>query len=370
MIHIQGQIRCQYPHQCYIFKIQPLCHHLGTNKDRYFFLVKLSQNRLVACTHRIRIHPQQRRFRKQRPQLLLHPLGTKTDVPQRRSAFRTILRRTLGIPTIMTHQAVIGAVIRQIHAASGTLRHKAAIGAQQLAAAATAVEKQNALLTALQIGLQFLIQRLADGGQVSLPQLLTHIRQDHFGKLPAIIPLPQQGKMIVAVFGVPRRLYRGRGGAQYQVTTFCHGAVSGNIPGMVAGSPFRLIGTLLLLIHDNQAQIFQRRKYRRASPQYHCGLTLPDTLPLVVPFCHAKAAVQQRHLVSEISGEARHHLRCQGDLRYQDHDRLTPLQQLLSQTDIDQCFTAAGDALQQCHTAFSGQRTLQNRLICLLLLII
>ena len=154
------------------------------------------------------------------------------------------------------------------------------------------------------------------------------------------------------------------------MATFCHGAVSGNIPGMVAGSPFRLIGTLLLLIHDNQAQIFQRRKYRRASPQYHCGLTLPDTLPLVVPFCHAKAAVQQRYLVSEISGEARHYLGCQGDLRYQDHDRLTLLQQLLSQTDIDQCFTAAGDALQQCHTAFSGQRTLQDRLICLLLLII
>ena len=370
MIHIQGQIRGQHTHQRHIFKVQSLCHHLGTNKDRYFFLVKLSQNSLVACTHRIRVHPQQRCFRKQRPQLLLHPLGAEANVPQRCSARRTILRCTLRMAAIMTHQAVIGAVIRQIHAASGALRYKAAIGTQQLAAAAPTVKKQDTLLTAFQIDLQLLIQRLADGGQVSLPQLLTHIRQDHFGKLPAIIPLPQQGKMIVAVFGVPRRLHRRCGGTQYQMASFCHGAVSGNIPGMVAGRPFRLIGTLLLLIHDDQTQIFQRCKYRRPGPQHHGGLAIPDALPLVVPFRHAKAAVQQRHLLPEIGGEARHHLGRQGDLRHQDHDRLSLLQQFLCQTDIDQCFTAAGDALQQCHTAFSGQRTLQNRLICLLLLII
>ena len=80
--------------------------------------------------------------------------------------------------------------------------------------------------------------------------------------------------------------------------------------------------------------------------------------------------MQQRYLVSKISGEARHHLGRQGDLRHQDHDRLSLLQQFLCQTDIDQCFTAAGDALQQRHTAFSGQRTQQDCLIRLLLLII
>ena len=154
------------------------------------------------------------------------------------------------------------------------------------------------------------------------------------------------------------------------MASFCHGAVSGNIPGMVAGRPFRLIGALLLLIHDDQTQIFQRCKYRRPGPQHHGGLAIPDALPLVVPFRHAKAAVQQRHLLPEIGGEARHHLGRQGDLRHQDHDRLSLLQQFLCQTDIDQCFSAAGDALQQRHTAFSGQCTQQDRLIRLLLLII
>ena len=80
--------------------------------------------------------------------------------------------------------------------------------------------------------------------------------------------------------------------------------------------------------------------------------------------------MQQRHLLPEIGGEARHHLGRQGDLRHQDHDRLSLLQQLLCQTDIDQCFTAAGDALQQRNAAFSGQRTLQDRFIGLLLLVI
>ena len=100
------------------------------------------------------------------------------------------------------------------------------------------------------------------------------------------------------------------------------------------------------------------------------GLAPADALELVVPLRQPQAAVQQRYLIAEIGGEPGHHLGRQRDLRHQDHHGTAPVQQLLRQPDIHQRLAAAGDALQQCDTGFSGQRLLQNVLVDLLLLVV
>ena len=136
---------------------------------------------------------------------------------------------------------------------------------------------------------------------------------------------------------------------------------------MVAGCRLRFVGAFLLLVHDDEPDIAQRCKHRRTSTQHDAGLAAADTLELVVALRHPQSAVQQRYLIAEIGGEPRHHLRCQRDLRHQDHHGPPLPQQLLRQPDIDQRFAAAGNALQQRDTGFSGLHLPQNVLVHLLL---
>ena len=248
--------------------------------------------------------------------------------------------------------------------------HKAAIGAQQLAAIAPAVEKEDALLATRQIFTQLLVQRLANGGHVSLPQLLPHVRHNHTGQLLAVIPLAQQRQVIVAVPGVPRCFNGRRGGAQHQMAALRSAAVAGNVSGVVAGSALGFIRAFLLLVHNDQPQIFQRREHGAAGAQHDTGLPLPDALPLVIALRGPKAAVQQGYLFPKISGEAGHHLRRQGNFRHKDHHRLSQCQQLLCQADIDQRLAASGNALQQRYATGSCHDPLQDCVIRLLLLLV
>ena len=123
---------------------------------------------------------------------------------------------------------------------------------------------------------------------------------------------------------------------------------------MVARCILRLVGAFLLLIQHDQADILQRRKHRASRTEHDMRFAAANTLPLIVAFRITQPTVQQRHLIAEIGGETRHHLRRQRDFRHQDHDRLPRLEQLLRQTDIHQRFTAAGHTVQQRHACLAG----------------
>ena len=131
-----------------------------------------------------------------------------------------------------------------------------------------------------------------------------------------------------------------------------------------------MIGPLLLLIHDDEAQIFQRCKHRRPGTQHDMGLAPAQPLELIIAFRHPQAAVQQRHLAAEIRGEPRHHLGRQGDLRHQDHHRSAYFQQLLRQPDIHHRLAAAGYAAQQRDAGRLRPHLGQQRVTDALLLVV
>ena len=176
VVHVQGRIGPQYAYQCHIFKIQPLGHHLGAQKDGHALLLELPQDGLVPHRHRVRVHPQQRRAGKQSMQLLLHSLGSHTDVLEPTAALGTRLRRLHRVAAVVAHQPSVGAVVRQVYAASRALWHVGTLGTQQLTAAAPPVEEQDALLPPRQIFLQFIVQRTADDAVPPLQQFLAQIR--------------------------------------------------------------------------------------------------------------------------------------------------------------------------------------------------
>ena len=370
MVHVQTHVRRQNAHQRHVLKIQPLGHHLGAQQDGDLLFLKFSEQLFVSRAYGIRVHPQDLRSGKQCLQLLLHLLGANSHVLEGPAAVGAGLRGLFRVAAVMAHQPSVGGVIRQIDAAAGTLGHVAAVGTEQLAAVAPPVQKQYALLAGVNVRLQFPGQIPADGAGTAVPQFPAHIHQQHLGQVFLVVASAKAGKRIAALPGVVGRLHRRRGGAQHQPGILLYTSVFGDVPGMVAGGVFRFVGALLFLVQYDESDILQRRKHRRPGAQHDMGFSTTYPLVLVVSFRHPQTAVEQSHLVAEIGGKAGHHLGCQRDLRHQDHGGLAPPQQLLRQANIDQRFTASGNALQRRHAGFAGKRLPQDLLKDLLLLII
>ena len=61
----------------------------------------------------------------------------------------------------------------------------------------------------------------------------------------------------------------------------------------------------MLLVHDDEADVRERREHRRARADHDVDLAAADALPLVVPLSVGQAAVQNRDLAGERLTEKR-----------------------------------------------------------------
>ena len=210
----------------------------------------------------VRVQPQDLRPGKQLPQLLLHLLSAAAHVLQKTSAHRTPLRRALRVAAVVAHEPPVGGVIRQGYAAPGALGDLPALSAKEHAAATPAVEEQNALLAPVQVLRQLPPQHRADGAAVAIADLLAQVGDDHLRQRTAVVALRQLHPVIHALLRRPGGLHRRGGGAQHQHGLVPAAEVLGYVPGVVAGGVFRLVAALLLLVQNNEAQVFQRREHR------------------------------------------------------------------------------------------------------------
>ena len=103
----------------------------------------------------------------------------------------------------------------------------------------------------------------------------------------------------------------------------------------------------LLLIQDQDTQVFTGGKHRRAGANHHIGFAVLHPLPLVVPFSHTQTGVENSHPLTEPGCQQSQQLRCQGDFRHQQHGTSAGIQALLDQTDVDGGLAGAGDTMQQ-----------------------
>ena len=74
---------------------------------------------------------------------------------------------------------------------------------------------------------------------------------------------------------------------------------------MIPGGVFGFIRVLLLLVKNQQAQLLQRGKDRRAGPQNDAGLACPDALPLGKAIRDPQAAVQHGDGIAKVGGKNR-----------------------------------------------------------------
>jgi len=108
-----------------------------------------------------------------------------------------------------------------------------------------------------------------------------------------------------------------------------------------------LVGRLLPLVRDDQADPLERREERRSRADDHVRRAIEDAAPFVEALAGGKRAVQQRHAIAETRDEARDDLCGEDDLRHEDDHALSACQRLGGRTQIDLRLPARGHAVQQ-----------------------
>ena len=118
-------------------------------------------------------------------------------------------------------------------------------------------------------------------------------------------------------------------------------------PGVVARVPLVLVGRVVLLVDDDQADVGERREHRRSRAHADARLPGPQPEPLVVPLALAEPGMEHRDDVAEPRLEAPDGLGRERDLG-DEHDRAAPGgERLLDRPQVHLGLARAGDAVEQ-----------------------
>ena len=149
----------------------------------------------------------------------------------------------------------------------------------------------------------------------------------------------------------PRQLQPGlrarRRGAGDEHGAAVRGAAAGDRAGVVAGVALLLVGGVVLLVDDDQAEVADRGEDGRARADADARLAAAQPPPLVVALAGGEGRVEDREAVAEAGAEAGHRLRGEADLGDEDDRAPAPLQRRLDRRQVDLGLARAGDAVQQ-----------------------
>ena len=164
VLRVERKVRVQHTHERHVFKIQPLGNHLRAKENGDILFFKFAQQRFMSARRAdgVGVHTQHFSLWEQVKKLLLDLLCAGADALHQSPALAAPVHYGFGVPAVMAHQPFVGGMVRHRHAAPRTLRHVAALAAQQHPRAAAPVEKQNALLPALNVFFKLCTQRTTD----------------------------------------------------------------------------------------------------------------------------------------------------------------------------------------------------------------
>ncbi len=271
---------------------------------------------LLAAPRGVAVPARHPRGRVEAPHLALHLLRTGARRPQRAAALHAGLRQSTPPTALMadeqpatgcglalveggaarahparpTVSGGLAKVVQRERDVAGRARRRVAARAEQEAGETTAVEEEDRLLVA--------VERLTEGEHELLreePPRAAHIYDLDLGKLvggpdrdaaAGLRHRPHAAWQIDALElvrrgGIPL-LRGGSRGAEQQRRAGQLAEPPRHLPRVVAGSGvLLLIGPLVRLVDDDQAEVRQRREDRRARADHHVVATPGDCVPLV-----------------------------------------------------------------------------------------
>ena len=217
---------------------------------------------------------------------------------------------------------------------------------------AAAGHQQHGLLPPFGQAAKPLHQGPTDQPAVAVLQLQSHVHQPHRRQGPAPDPFGQAqqgGGGCRPLAGLPG--VQGRGGAaEHEPGATATGPVPGHIPGVIAGhGAVLLIGTVVLLIEHDQAQVADRQEHRRAGSHHHKGrpIRLEAAAPGGDALALAATAVKFGHGRAKSLAAAIQQLGHQADFGGQEQHPLARRQAIGGRLQIHLGFASTGDAPEQ-----------------------
>ncbi len=213
---------------------------------------------------------------------------------------------------------------------------------------AAAVEQDDGLLAAVERRLRFFDQRA--GEELLLAGLLefgTHVDEADFGQRTLLDAFAHLDALILPGLSVLPGFERRRGRAKNDGRLGEFGADHGDIAGVIAGHGLLLVTGVVLLVHDNQAQVFDRSKDGRASADHDAGFAFANAVPLLAALFGGESGVEQGDFGSEGVVQLGGHGGGEADFRNQQDRGSAGVERATHGREVDRGFTGAGDAVQQ-----------------------
>ena len=174
------------------------------------------------------------------------------------------------------------------------------------------------------------------------------------------------GPVIHATAAAVESLGRGRGGAQHKRAAVTPRHLCRHLARVVARTGTLLVTGLMLLVDDDEAQVAERAKERRAGAHDHARGTAGDHIPLVQALAGREARMEHGDRLAKTRAEAADGLGRQRDLGHEHAGRTAGRQHALDGGEVHLGFAGAGDTVDHHHVAMSvqtGALNLRERLL-------
>ena len=219
-------------------------------------------------------------------------------------------------------QRVRALMIRERGGAVVAGGHAAAFAAHQKRRKAATVVQQHGLFAALDYAFQAFHQRFREHGATAVCELAAQIgnanRRQHgvpraFGHLDA----RPGGAAVRTAAAAVEGLGRGRGGTQHERAPIAPRHLGSHLARMVARAGTLLVAGLVLLVDDDEAQVAERAKERRAGADDHTGRTAGDHIPLVQTLTRRKTRMEHSDRLAKARAKTADGLGRQRDLGHE-----------------------------------------------------
>ncbi|KNX40623.1 hypothetical protein ROTO_28080 [Roseovarius tolerans] len=259
------------------------------------------------------------RLREKRGRLLRQPLhpGADSGQPVLRAAGRASTRHRRALTALMADQPLLETVLDHPRIAMLTSDLMPAGPADRGRRIAAPVEKQQRLLPRrhprIDRGLQCrrhpAVRRQRFGPHVDRRQFRHHRRP--------VTRLEIQ-PLVFPGLGIGPALKARRGRGQHHPRIAERRPQHGHVARIIKHAILLLVGTVMLLIHHDQAKVLKRQEQRRARAHHHLRRPLPDHLPRPPPLGHGDAGMPLGGARPEPRLDPCEKLRRQRDLRQKD----------------------------------------------------
>ena len=163
----------------------------------------------------------------------------------------------------------------------------------------------------------------------------------------ATAPGRERQACVAPLVRVVPALERRRRAPQHRHAAGPVGAEHGEIARVVAEALFLLVGGVVLLVDDHDAEVAHRREHRRARADRQRHRAGPQRTPRARALALGEARVQHRDRVAEAGPEPADQLRRERDLGHQEQRALALGARLGDGAQIDLGLARAGDAAEQ-----------------------